>query len=204
MNKNTATTSNTTANVRNMIFAESENVKIVNAVEILRKDQGIDVSDYLGIYADDNTIDISNENTLYRLIIYENSVLLFKNEEFVKEYKYNSIYTEDEANRQSWTKTPRHEKDKTYVQFEVYDLKDTEAFVNNMPWREGVIYVQDMSLGKFGGCIHFPACDKVVEITPLFNQVIDALNIGGASYQFCEIHIHKNDEVTKIKVEDLL
>ena len=198
MNKNTRKNA---AAIRN---TKSDSIKLLNAAEILHNECGIEISDITAADASGCSATFLTSKGDYNVIYDEDGVYIFKGDSCVFEMSISDIYTEDEANRQSWTKIPRHEKDKTYVQFEVYDLKDTEAFVNNMPWREGVIYVQDMSLGKFGGCIHFPACDKVVEITPLFNQVIDALNIGGASYQFCEIHIHKNDEVTKIKVEGLL
>ena len=198
MNKNTRTNA---AAIRN---SESNNIKLLNATEILHNECGVEISNITSAHADEYSAAFITPNGKYNVVYDEDGVYIFKGDSCVFEMSTSDIYTEDEANRQPWTKIPRHEKDKTYVQFEVFDLKDTEAFVNNMPWREGVIYVQDMSLGKFGGCIHFPACDKVVEITPLFNQVIDALNIGGASYQFCEIHIHKNDEVTKIKVADLL
>lgn len=195
---------NTRKNAAAIRNTKSDSIKLLNAAEILHNEGGVEISNITSAHADEYSATFLTPDGKYNVIYDKDGTYIFKGDSCVFEMSISDIYTEDEANRQSWTKIPRHEKDKTYVQFEVYDLKDTEAFVNNMPWREGVIYVQDMSLGKFGGCIHFPACDKVVEITPLFNQVIDALNIGGASYQFCEIHIHKNDEVTKIKVEDLL
>lgn len=198
MNKNTRSNA---AAIRN---SESSNIKLLNAAEILHNECGVEIYNITSAHADEYSATFITHDGKYNVIYNKDGVYVFKGDSCVFEMEISNIYTEDDANRQPWDKVPRHEKDKTYVQFEVFDLKDPEAFVNNMPWKEGVIYTKDMSLGKFGGCIHFPACDKVAEITPLFNQVIDALNIGGASYQFCEIHIHKNDEVTKIKVEDLL
>lgn len=198
MNKNARSNA---AAIRN---SESNNIKLLNAAEILHNECGVEVSNITSAHADEYSATFITHEGKYNVIYNKEGVYVFKGDMCVFEMEISDIYTEDEANRKHWTKVPRHEKDKTYVQFEVFDLKDTEAFVNNMPWREGVIYVKDMSLGKYGGCIHFPACNTVTEITPLFNKVIDALNIGGASYQFCEIHIHKNDEITKIKVEDLL
>lgn len=191
-------------NIRKMIFAESENVKIINAVEILRKDQGVNPVTLFDIYAKRNFVDLTDGFTRFRLNIEEERILLYKNGAFAKEYEYIPIYTRDDANRREWFDTPSREKDKTYVELEVFDVINRRAFVPKMPWIEGVIYVYDGSLGEFGGWIHFPACDSVAEIMPLFNRVIDVLDISGASYQFGEIHIHRNNDVTKYKMVDFL
>lgn len=187
--------------VSTFINTDDGTMRIMCATEILRDECGVYAGDVTNLWGDQYYVHFQTKNRdEYSITKVEDEecILIYKNAKFFKELREEV----DPVNRVSNIVIELPLWNVKYIELDVYDIGNPEAFTNAMPWKDNVIYTYEKNTGKFGGCIHFPP-GSVADNARVIDDVFVALNVGNACLKGCSFRSFFNGEVKRIKAKDV-